>query len=91
MPKLDSTPDIPSLARIDVAAANILEGKVVIIVDNVPGCVILPVSFFDFIQQVEDFYFPPVVGGYIRVIRNMFFLLVDILEHCYLILKLMRD
>ncbi len=72
-------PKVKYTERPDVAAANLMEGKIVILVDNVPSCVILPVTFFDFVQQVEDFYFPPVVGGYIRVIRNLFFYLTVIL------------
>ncbi len=76
---LNPFPKVKYTERPDVAAANLLEGKIVIMVDNVPSCVILPVTFFDFIQQVEDFYFPPVVGGYIRVIRNLFFYLTIIL------------
>ncbi len=72
-------PKIKYTERPDVAAANLLEGKIVIMVDNVPGITILPVTFFDFVQQVEDFYFPPVIGGYIRVIRNLFFYLTVVL------------
>lgn len=72
-------PKVKYTERPDVAAANILEGKIILFVDNVPGCTIVPVTFFDFVQQVEDFYFPPVIGGYIRVIRNLFFYLTVIL------------
>jgi len=77
--RLNPFPKVKYTERPDVAAANLLEGKIIIMVDNVPGCTILPVTFFDFVQQVEDFYFPPVVGGYIRIIRNLFFYLTVIL------------
>jgi len=72
-------PKVRYTERPDVAAANIMEGKIIVIVDNTPSCIILPTSFFDFVQQVEDFYFPPVVGGYIRIVRNLFFYMTAIL------------
>lgn len=72
--KLNPFPKVRYTERPDVAAASILEGKIVIIVDNSPVAIILPTTIFDFVQAAEDFYFPPVIGGYLRIIRNIFFL-----------------
>ena len=41
------------------AAASINEGSVVIIVDNSPSAMIIPTGIFDFLQDPNDFYFPP--------------------------------
>lgn len=55
--------------RPDTAAASILEGNVVILVDNSPACMILPSSVFDIIEEADDYYFPPVTGTYLRLSR----------------------
>ena len=67
-------PKVRYTERPDVAAASILEGKIVVFVDNSPLAIILPTSIFDFVQAAEDFYFPPVIGGYLRIVRNVFFI-----------------
>ena len=43
--------------RPDTAAASILEGNIVILVDNSPACMILPSSVFDIIEEADDYYF----------------------------------
>ena len=55
--------------RPDTAAASILEGNIVILVDNSPACMILPSSVFDIIEEADDYYFPPVTGTYLRLSR----------------------
>ena len=57
--------------RPDTAAASILEGNIVILVDNSPACMILPSSVFDIIEEADDYYFPPVTGTYLRLSRMM--------------------
>ncbi|MGL5641792.1 MAG: spore germination protein, partial [Paraclostridium sp.] len=56
--------------RPDVAAAHILEGKILLIIDNSPNAIILPTTIFDFLQDVDDFYQPVIIGNYLRLIRN---------------------
>ena len=36
---------------------------------------VLPSSIFDFMQETNDFYFPPLTGTYIRMVRHIVFLL----------------
>ena len=55
--------------RPDTAAASVLEGSVLVLVDTSPAVMILPVSIFQYSQDINDFYFPPVVGSYLRLIR----------------------
>lgn len=55
--------------RPDTAAAELLEGKLVLITDNSPAVMILPVTLFDVMEEADDFYFPPVTGTYLRLSR----------------------
>lgn len=55
--------------RPDTAAAQILEGNIVILVDNSPSCIILPATIFDIIEEADDYYFPPITGSYLRLNR----------------------
>lgn len=72
---LNPFPKVRYTERPDNASANILEGKIVIIVDNSPSIILLPTSFFDFIQDTNDYYFPPFVGSYLRLVRGIVVLL----------------
>ena len=55
--------------RPDAAAAAVLEGNIVILVDNSPSAMILPSSIFDIIEEADDYYFPPITGTYLRLSR----------------------
>lgn len=55
--------------RPDTAAAAIFDGNIVLMVDNSPAVIILPTSIFDMIEEADDFYFPPLVGSYLRLSR----------------------
>ena len=68
-------PKVRYTERPDAAAASIMEGSIVLMVDNSPSVMILPTSFFDFTQESNDYYFPPLVGTYLRVLRVTVFLL----------------
>ena len=66
-------PKIRYTERPDSASAQLLEGSVVILCDNSPDAMILPTSIFDFMQETNDFYFPPLTGTYIRLVRHAVF------------------
>ena len=55
--------------RPDTTAAQILEGDLVIMVDNSPSAMILPINLFDLMEEANDFYFPPITGSYLRLTR----------------------
>lgn len=57
--------------RPDTAAACLLEGKVVILVDNSPSAMILPTSILDMIEEANDYYFPTLTGIYLKVTRTL--------------------
>ncbi len=55
--------------RPDTAAAQVLEGNIVILVDNSPSAMILPATIFDVVEEADDYYFPPLTGTYLRLSR----------------------
>lgn len=55
--------------RPDTAAACLLEGKIVILVDNSPSALILPTSIFDIIEEANDYYFPTITNVYLKISR----------------------
>ena len=55
--------------RPDTAAAQVLEGNIVILVDNSPSAMILPTTIFDVVEEADDYYFPPITGTYLRLTR----------------------
>lgn len=57
--------------RPDTAAACLLEGKIVLLVDNSPSAMILPTSIFDIIEEANDYYFPTVTNVYLKVSRAL--------------------
>ena len=66
-------PKIRYTERPDVAAAQVLEGSVLVVIDNSPEVMIFPSTIFDFMQETNDFYFPPLTGTYIRMVRHLVF------------------
>ena len=66
-------PRVRYTERPDAAAASVMEGSVVLMVDNSPSVMLLPTSIFDFIQETNDYYFPPLVGTYLRLLRFFVF------------------
>ena len=80
-------PKIRYTERPDTAAAQLLEGSVLILCDNSPEAMILPTSIFDFMQETNDFYFPPFTGSYVRVVRHcVFWLTLFLIPTWYLLL-----
>lgn len=68
-------PKVRYTERPDVATACLMEGNLIVLVDNSPAAMILPTYFFDFVQEANDFYFPPLIGTYLRVLRYAVFVL----------------
>lgn len=62
-------PKIRFTERPDVAAAHLLEGHVIIIVDTSPSVMILPTTYFHHLQHAEEFRQAPAIGVYIRWVR----------------------
>ena len=84
-------PKIRYTERPDTAAAQLLEGSVLVLCDNSPEAMILPTSIFDFMQETNDFYFPPLTGTYIRVVRHAVFWLTLFLIPTWYLLVMNAD
>ncbi len=62
-------PSIQLTERPDVACSYLLEGHILIIVDNSPLVLVLPSTIFQFTQSPEDYYKSPLIGSYFRLVR----------------------
>ena len=71
--------------RPDTAAAHILEGNIIIFVDNSPSAMVLPVSIFDMTEEADDYYFPPITGTYLRLSRTLIGIITYILTPTFLL------
>lgn len=55
--------------RPDVAAINLIRGKVIILVDTSCNALILPVSIFDHFKNVEEYKQNPLIGSFTKSLR----------------------
>ncbi len=62
-------PGIQMTERPDVASSYLMEGHILVLIDNSPLVLILPCSLFQFTQSPEDYYKSPSVGTYFRLVR----------------------
>ena len=62
-------PSIQITERPDVACSYLMEGHILVLVDNSPVVLILPCTIFQFTQSPEDYYNSPSVGTYFRLVR----------------------
>lgn len=86
--KWNPFPKVRYTERPDAASACIAEGSIIIFVDNSPTAMIAPTGFFDFLQDTNDYYFPPCIGTYLRFVRGIIFGLALLLAPIwYLLVK----
>ncbi|MBE5938511.1 MAG: spore germination protein [Lachnospiraceae bacterium] len=74
--------------RPDTAAASVLEGNIVILVDNSPSAIIVPTSVFDIVEDADDYYFPPITGTYLRLSRLIIDIAALLLSPTFLLLMM---
>ena len=79
-------PKLKHTERPDTAASALLEGNIIILVDNSPSAMILPTSIFDIVEEADDYYFPPVTGTYLRLSRFAITLMTYLLTPLFLLL-----
>ncbi len=79
-------PKVRFTERPDFASACLLEGKVLLIMDNSPSVMVFPNSFADFQKETDDYYFPPLTGTYVRIIRNLVSILTVVMTPFILVL-----
>ena len=78
-------PKVRTTERPDAAAATILEGGVIVLCDNSPEAMIFPTTLFHFLQETDDYYFPPLAGTYLRLLRHLIFWLTMIVTPLWLL------
>ncbi len=79
-------PKVRYTERPDAAAASLLEGSMVLMIDNSPAAMVIPTGIFDFLQDTNDYYMSPVIGSYMRIIRMAIFGMTMLLIPVWLLL-----
>ena len=88
---LNPFPKIRTTERPDTAAAQILEGSIIVICDTSPLAMILPTSIFDYLEETSDYYFPPLTGSYLRIVRAAILLLSVVITPLWYLALEYRD
>ncbi|MCI8647171.1 MAG: spore germination protein [Firmicutes bacterium] len=78
-------PKVRYTQRPDVVSAHIAEGKIALIIDNSPTVILIPAGIFDFVQDVDDYYFPILTGNYFRMLRIINCFVILFLTPIYLL------
>ncbi len=79
-------PTLKSTERPDLASEALLEGKVLLLVDNSPEVLILPTFFIDFFHTSDDYYQKSINASFIRLIRLIAFIIAIFLPAIYVAL-----
>ncbi|WP_010097130.1 spore germination protein [Ornithinibacillus scapharcae] len=66
---LSPFPQIDSTERVDKAAAALLQGKVVILLDGTPHVLVAPMTLGDMLKSPEDYYERWLIGTLLRLLR----------------------
>jgi len=69
--------------RPDTVTANLMEGKMAIIVDGSPFVLLVPAVFTDFFVSSEDYYHHFLIASFIRILRYISFMIVLITPAAY--------
>ena len=72
--------------RPDYASACLHDGRIVVIMDNSPAVMIVPISLSDFFRETDDYYFLPIVSSYTRIVRLLVSIANVIITPIYLVL-----
>lgn len=78
-------PQVLTTERPDRLAADIMEGRLGILMNGTPYVIILPVTFIEFFQGVEDYYERTIISCFIRALRIISVFLVVTLPSIYLV------
>lgn len=76
-------PQVQNTERPDTAAAQLLEGRVAIMVDGTPFVLIVPTVFAQFLQASEDYYERYLIGSFIRILRFVVLIVALLLPSMY--------
>ena len=79
-------PKVISTERPDFACTSLLNGKIVILVENSPIAIILPAVLIDFFHSPEDNYQKPFNVSFTRILRTICFFLALLTPALYIAL-----
>lgn len=77
-------PTVNITERPDVASQALLEGKIIIVVDNSPFVLILPTFFVDYFHTPDDYYEKNINISFIRILRLIAFIIAIFLPGIYI-------
>lgn len=77
-------PQYLATERADKVVASLLEGRLTILMDGTPFALIAPVSFWSFIQALDDYSTKWMLGSFIRYIRIISVIISMILPALYI-------
>nr|WP_227793667.1 spore germination protein [Paenibacillus guangzhouensis] len=66
-------PTVYNTERPDVVAAELLEGKIAILIDGTPFVLIVPALFVSFLNSAEDYYHRADISSLVRMLRYVGF------------------
>lgn len=81
-----SFPKMISSERPDLACQNLLNGKIVILVENSPVVLILPATLDDFLKASEDYYQKSINSTFSRILRYIAFFITILTPALYIAL-----
>lgn len=77
-------PNYLSTERPDLVAANLLEGRIAIVIENMQYVVVIPAVFVDFFHSTEDLYQKSINTTYTRIIRVIALLITLLVPAVYI-------
>lgn len=79
-------PKVVSTERPDLACTSLLDGKIIILVENSPYALIIPGLFVDFLHSPEDNYQKPLNASFSRILRLLCFFITILTPAIYVAL-----
>lgn len=79
-------PQVFSTERPDISSANLMEGRILLLVEGEPVSLSLPVTLIDFFQAIEDYNQRTLLSSFVRLLRLLAVIIVITLPSIYLTL-----
>lgn len=79
-------PQVFTTERPDTIQANLMEGRIAILLDGNPVVLSVPALFIEFFQPAEDYYNRTLIGTFSRIVRYMAVIMVITLPGIYITL-----
>ncbi|MCY6483117.1 spore germination protein [Clostridium aestuarii] len=79
-------PQVFGTERPDIVKANLMEGKIAILLNGTPHVITVPALFIEFFQAVEDYHERTLVSSFSRILRTLATFIIIIIAPTYLTL-----